>query len=162
MAFSRGFRASRRCLSPLVELREYNLYPGYAQAWVDATVETAGLRVRGLPLRTFTIPESGGTLNVGTHSYYYHGGHAERDEKRSKQLALPEWQDYLSKCKPYVFEAKSSLFAEAPLVNEFGEIAEQACRKMSSVVIMDFHGTIRSLRDDVTNRTSPTFSEHDF
>jgi len=53
--------------------------------YVEATNEALPLRLRNLPLRTFTLPETGGVLNVATHSYFYGGGHEQRDAAREAQ-----------------------------------------------------------------------------
>jgi hypothetical protein len=104
----------------LIELREYKLYPHMASYFCDQVNYTMKFRQSGLPIRTFTLPESGGTLNVGTHSYYYGGGHEERDAMRAAQSARSGWRAFLAEATPCVAEAASSLYAEAKLVADFG------------------------------------------
>jgi len=103
----------------VIEIREYKLSAGGAAKWVGMANDNMELRQRNLPLRSFTMPESGGILNVGTHVYYYGEGYEERNAKRRAQQALPEWKAYLAEANACVVEQKSTLWVEAPLVKEF-------------------------------------------
>jgi len=115
-------RASARSASssPLVELREYRLNCERAADYVKAASDFADLRKEIFPLRLFTVPETGGLLNVATHFYGYAGGHAERDAARSAQQSDARWRQYSKLSRPGVNEQHSLLFAEAPLVASFG------------------------------------------
>ena len=55
------------------QLREYQMLPSGAAGYVAATKDALPTRLLNLPLRSFTVPESGGPLLVATHSYYYPG-----------------------------------------------------------------------------------------
>jgi hypothetical protein len=101
---------------PIVELREYVLRPEHAASYMQATAESAELRKSLVPLRFFSLPETGGQLHVATHAYYYEGGHAERDAKRNAMGANADWKAYISTCRPYADTQQSNIFVEAPLV----------------------------------------------
>jgi hypothetical protein len=58
---------------PVVELREYTLLPGGAEKYMELAEKSAPLRKSMLPLRFFGLPQTGGTLNVATHMYFYKG-----------------------------------------------------------------------------------------
>ena len=104
--------------SPIVELREYELHPQHAAAYVQATTESAELRKSLVPLRFFSLPDTGGQLHVATHAYYFEGGHAERDAKRSDMGRSVEWWEYLTECRSYMQSQTSNIFVEAPLVKQ--------------------------------------------
>ena len=104
--------------SPIIERREYELYPEHSVAYVQATTEAAELRKSLVPLRFFSFPETGGQLHVATHAYYYGGGHAERDAKRGDMGKSEEWKRYLNECRPYMKSQSSNIFVEAPLVKD--------------------------------------------
>ena len=59
-----GYRAASS--SPVVELREYQLIPGRAAEYMKLANDTAELRKSLVPLRLFSTPEVGGTLNMAT------------------------------------------------------------------------------------------------
>lgn len=109
----------RRTLSssPIVELREYNLKIEGAGAYMAATADAAELRKRLVPMRLFSLPETGGRLAVATHFYAY-DGHVERDAIRAEQAKDPDWGAYLGAARPHVAEQKSSIFVEAAGLHE--------------------------------------------
>ena len=107
---------------PIIELREYKLHPAHVKPYLTATVDAAEIRKSLVPLRLFTMPETGGVLNVPTHFYYYKGGFEERDACRARQSDTKEWVEYLKVARPCVLEQKSTIFVEAPLVQKFPEI----------------------------------------
>jgi hypothetical protein len=74
------------------------------------------LRQSLVPLRLFSLPETGGQLHVATHAYYYEGGHAERDAKRAAMVSNDDWKAYIGKCRPFADTQQSNIFVEAPLV----------------------------------------------
>ena len=86
--------ASRGKMSTLVELREYKLHPSASNSYVNSFNDSLALRERFYPLRTATLPEVGGVLNVATHSYAW-SGHEERNANRAALGATPEWKEYL-------------------------------------------------------------------
>ena len=107
---------------PIIELREYDIKPEQLKSYMEATSNAAELRKSLVPLRLFTLPETGGSLNVATHLYYYEGGLEERDEKRSQQGGNEDWVKYLKSVKPCVQRQKSAIFVEADLVKDREEI----------------------------------------
>jgi NIPSNAP len=106
--------------SPIVELREYQLYPEHAVKYMKLTHEAADLRQRLVPLRMFSLPETGGPLlHVATHAYYYQGGLEERDERRPVMGRDPDWMAYLQQCRPCMMSQASTIWVEADLVERF-------------------------------------------
>jgi hypothetical protein len=108
--------------TPIVEFREYQLAPQHVMNYVDATTKAADLRKSLVPLRMFSLPDTGGPLNVATHAYYYEGGHAQRDVARKAQGQNDDWKAYLKECRPYMQNQSSMIFVESPLVQKFEEI----------------------------------------
>ncbi len=108
-------------IKPIVELREYALHPSHVVQYTQATTEAAELRKSLTPLRLFSMPETGGQLNVATHLYYFHG-FEERNSKRSAMSKSAEWKQYLKKVKPCMISQTSTIFVEAPLVSEMDGI----------------------------------------
>lgn len=102
--------------TPIVELREYNLFPEFVVPYTKATTEASTLRKKLLPLRSFSFPETGGRLNVATHLYYFEGGFEERNERRKAMGTTPEWKAYLKSVKPYMIDQTSSIFVEASFI----------------------------------------------
>jgi len=104
---------------PVIELREYTLQPYMAGQYMKATNEAANLRKSLVPLRLFSLPDTGGQLNRATHFYYYEGGMPDRDAKRSGMAINSDWQDYLSAARPCMLEQQSQLYCEAPLAAQY-------------------------------------------
>jgi hypothetical protein len=102
---------------PIVELREYELYPKHSVSFMNATNDAADLRKSLVPLCFFSLPETGGQLHTATHAYYYKNGYAERDSKRKAMAKNPDWKEYLSHCRPFVKSQSSLIFVEAKLDN---------------------------------------------
>jgi len=107
---------------PLIELREYSLHPHKTIPYMKLTTDSADLRKSLVPLRLFTLPDTGGQINVATHFYYYEGGHAARDAARAAMAQKEEWRDYLKEARPCMQSQKSTLFAEAPLVSRMENV----------------------------------------
>ena len=105
---------------PVVELREYDLIPEKAAEFMKLAAASSDLRKSLSPLRFFSVPETGGKLQVATHVYYYAGGFAERDEVRIMMARNREWQDFVLFTRSCLQCQKSTLFVEAPLVTEVG------------------------------------------
>jgi len=104
---------------PVIELREYTLQPYMAGQYMKATNEAANLRKSLVPLRLFSLPDTGGQLNRATHFYYYEGGMPDRDAKRGGMATNSDWQDYLSAARPCMLEQQSQLYCEAPLPAQY-------------------------------------------
>jgi hypothetical protein len=107
---------------PIVELREYELLPSHVQPYTQATTKSSDLRKSLTPLRLFSMPETGGLLNVATHFYYFNGGFQERNEKRGQMGKSAEWKEYLKEARSCMKSQKSTIFVEAPLVGKIDEI----------------------------------------
>jgi hypothetical protein len=118
--FRRGFSSSKFSASQAaIELREYDIFPEHASTYMQLTADTVELRKSLSPLRFFSLPETGGKLNVATHAYYYAGGLSERDETRRAMAENKEWQDYIASMRFCVQAQNSTIFVEAPLVRQF-------------------------------------------
>jgi hypothetical protein len=104
--------------TPIIELREYNLSPQHVDSYNKATTNASLTRKELLPLRLFSLPETGGMLNVATHMYYFQGGFQERNERRKAMDTNSDWKAYLQSVKPFMVDQKSTIFVEAPLVSE--------------------------------------------
>ena len=105
-------RGSPRRMSSMVELREDRLHPGAASEWAAAFQSSA---VRSSQLRTATLPEVGGVLDVATTTYSW-SGHEERSAYYAALAADP--LDHSG--GRWVAERKSCLYVEPPLVADFG------------------------------------------
>lgn len=107
---------------PIVELREYEIQPSHVKHYTDLTTDASDLRKSLSPLRMFTMPETGGSLNIATHFYYFQGGFEERNEKRGQMGQSSEWKEYLKEARGYMNNQKSTIFVEAPLVSEIDQV----------------------------------------
>lgn len=114
----RSFSSTTAKRAPIVELREYELFPEHATTYLQATNDSAALRQSLSPLRLFSLPETGGRLHTATHLYYYGGGYTERDATRLNMAQNPEWKAYVSSIRPYAQTQSSTIWVEAPLVQE--------------------------------------------
>jgi len=111
----RALSSTTTKIRPLVELREYQIFPEHVEPFMKATTETADLRKRLVPLRFFSLPETGGQLHVATHAYYYGRGHADRDARRAAMAQDADWCAYIARCRPFVQSQSSLIFLEASL-----------------------------------------------
>jgi hypothetical protein len=111
---------STSSVTPIVELREYKLYPGKAAEYMKHTFDYASVRHEHVPTRLFSLPETGGQLHVATHFYHYSEGYEQRDDIRSKMVKDERWVEYLGLIRPLIGEQYSTIFTEAPLVQFFG------------------------------------------
>lgn len=103
--------------TPIIELREFDVDPGHMTTYKKAAATVAPLREELAPLRSFSFPDTGGSLNVATQTYYFKYGHAERDEVRKTMQEDSEWQTYLEEqVNPGIQNVRSNVFVEAPLV----------------------------------------------
>lgn len=108
--------------TPLVELREYDLKPDQVNTYLKHTSAKSDLRQSLTPLRLFTMPETGGSLNVATHLYYWADGFAGRNEGRASMAANADWKEYLKTAKGCMNSQQSTIFVEAPIVQSFDEV----------------------------------------
>lgn len=108
--------------APIVELREYALSPEHAVKYMQATADTIELRKSLVPLRFFSLPDTGGQLHKATHAYYYEGGHAERDASRKAMLGNADWKEYIAQIRRTVQAQESTIFVEAPLVQQMEQV----------------------------------------
>ncbi|OEU06499.1 hypothetical protein FRACYDRAFT_272747 [Fragilariopsis cylindrus CCMP1102] len=116
---SRRMSSSNISSTPIIELREDTLSPQHVDSYHKATTEASVTRKELLPLRLFSLPETGGRLNVATHLYYFQGGFQERNERRKAMgTNNPDWKVYLQSVQPFLVDQKSTIFVEAPLVSE--------------------------------------------
>jgi NIPSNAP len=97
---------------PIVELREYAIHPQHVSEYRALTQQSSDLRKSLLPLRLFSLPETGGNLHTSTHAYYYAGGHAERDSKRLLASQNDAWQSYVASVLPCMASQSSSIWME--------------------------------------------------
>lgn len=109
-------------LIPIVEFRRDTLKPEYTTKYLAKTEQTANLRKALIPLRLYSMPDTGGQLNVATHVYYYAGGHPERDASRSQMKENPQWQAYLEESKPFIQNEASAILVESPFMKQFSDI----------------------------------------
>lgn len=109
-------------IRPIVELREYELIPSKVMEYIKETTSASDLRKSLTPLRMFTMPETGGNINVATHLYYFEGGFEERNLKRQGMGMNQDWKDYLQKARPCMVNQNSTIFVEAPIVNQMDGI----------------------------------------
>ena len=108
--------------NPIVELREDLLKPEFTSKYLATTEQTADLRKALIPLRLYSLPDTGGKLNVATHVYYYADGHPERDTARAQMAQSPQWQSYLETSKVFIQNEASAILVESPLIKKFAEI----------------------------------------
>jgi hypothetical protein len=104
--------------SPIIELREYSIFPAAVVKYTQATSAASNLRKTLSPLKYFGLPETGGSLNVSTHLYYYTGGYNERKECRKAMSENKDWSNYLNEVRPLMDTQKSSIFVEAPFIKK--------------------------------------------
>ena len=109
---------SRRSLSTiptpgLYELRSYTLHPSGVDSFTALCTTSAPLRKSMLPLRLFTLPETGGMLNVAQHLYYY-PTLAARTAARTVSGASPEWKSFVNTSREFVAKQDSTLYQQAP------------------------------------------------
>lgn len=107
-------------VTPIIELREYQLQCGNSARYIEVTTATEKLRKSLVPLRLFCAPDTGGILNTMTHFYNYEGGMEERETARITASRSTEWKEYLSQARPNVIQQRSTIYIESSLVQEHG------------------------------------------
>lgn len=103
---------------PIIELREYNIYPESVVKYTHVTSATSNLRKSLTPMKYFGFPETGGSLNVATHMYYYDGGYSDRNLHRKAMAGNKEWTNYVNEVRPFMHSQKSTIFVEAPFLDK--------------------------------------------
>ena len=108
--------------TPIVELREYEIHAKDVLTYTKLTTDASDLRQKLSPLRIFSFPETGGTLNIATHFYYFQNGYTERSQKRLEMTKNEPWNAYLVNARPCMKSQSSTIFVEAPIVQQFPSI----------------------------------------
>jgi len=107
-----------------VELRETKLVPQHAAKYVQIVDEDNASILRKTATqncsRLFSMPDTGGTLNVATQFLFFEGGQPQRSEIRAAATGNREWQQIVESTRACVQEQRSTLFVEAPLIKEHG------------------------------------------
>jgi len=103
---------------PIIELREYTIFPASVIKYTQTTTATSNLRKSLTPIKYFGFPESGGALNIATHMYFYGGGYSERNTRRKAMAGNKEWIDYVNEVRTCMDSQKSTIFVEAPFVDK--------------------------------------------
>jgi len=98
----------------LFEYRLYHLHPDKAPAFAKKVASTADLRKSLVPLRLFTLPETGGELHVASHLYFYKDGMEERNAARAASQKNADWLSAVNDTRPDVRKQYSSIYNEAP------------------------------------------------
>eukprot|EP00536_Pseudo-nitzschia_multiseries_P002646 jgi/Psemu1/183938/e_gw1.35.116.1 len=120
---TRSFSSSSSSLSssqPVIELREDFLIPRHATSYFEAVSEHySGAAAPAPPpnLCFLSRQELGGDANVATHAYCYQGGLTELQEKR-KIIENDNGMQGFDDLQSYILSQRSSVYVEAPLVNE--------------------------------------------
>ena len=147
----------------VVELRQYLLKTGFAGEYIQHTRNAANLRKTLFPMRLYTIPETGGQLNVANHIYMYKGGMESRHDMRAKAIKNEEWQTYLKTVRPFMQSQQSNIFVEASTVSKFDlhglsevNFKDSASMEQPRNCIYEFRNYQLKLGYD----TVPTFLEH--
>ena len=100
--------------SNIFEHRTYALTPSDVTHFTNKVTAAGDLRKSLLPLRLFTMPETGGDLNVASHLYFYPGGMTERDAVRKVSGGNKEWKEFVEDSRRHVSSQRSSIYTEAP------------------------------------------------
>jgi len=109
---------------PIIELREYSIFPASVISYTQVTTATSNLRKSLTPIKYFGFPETGDQLNVATHMYLYPGGYSDRNTHRKEMAGNKEWTDYVNRVRPFMASQKSSIFVEAPFVDKLVQMEE--------------------------------------
>ena len=127
---------------PIVELREYSLFPASVVKYTQVTSATSNLRKSLTPMKYFGLPETGGNLNIATHLYYYQGGYTDRNIRRKVMAENKEWADYVNAVRPCMDTQKSTIFVEAPFIHTMIQQDDFATKIFGLSAVNDntFHG----------------------
>ena len=108
-----------RSVNPIVELREYELFPSQMEQYIHLTsqlpdivqspVATAGIRL-------IATPQTGWKINTAAHFHYFEGGFEERTKILDTMASCPKWNQYNRLVNTCMMNIQSSVFVEAPFV----------------------------------------------
>lgn len=116
-------------LAAIVELCEDELHPSAVDKYLALNGENQSLIPKSL--RTCTLPETGGYLNVATQIHHYNGGFDERNEVMSARSLSDDWNRHMESTKPCILRQKSTIFVEAPLVSRMDDLPGLAAGRTS-------------------------------
>lgn len=156
---TRRLLSSSSGVQPIVELREYSLVPQHAERFLDHTRRHADLHKSALPLRLFSVPETGGDLDKVAHLYYYEGGYAEREATRSAASENRPWQQYVRSVTPALNARSSLIFVEAPILKKHGLVGLGASPEQQGLVGDDAIYEMRRYKLRLGYDTVPKFLE---
>jgi len=110
---------------PIVELREYELYPSKSSHYRELATakweQQSRQRQLHSPLKCSLYPDTGSSiLNEAFHLYHFAGGYDERDRLRAIMGKNEDWQQYSQTIKSCCARQKSAIFIQAPLVRDMG------------------------------------------
>lgn len=120
--FIQSMRSSSTTSLPIVELRESNIIPMYAAEDIEKTFNCSDLWKTLVPLRLYTLPETGGYLNVATGFYHYEGGYEERSTRRAEMEKSEDFGHHDRQFRSMIHSQRSTIFTEAPIVGDTPEI----------------------------------------
>ena len=118
--------------SAIVELCEDELNPSAVGKYLTLNGENASLIPRSL--RTCTLPETGGYLNIATQIHHFLGGFDERNEIMSARNLDNDWNRHVESTRPCLMRQKSTIFVEAPLVRRMDDIPGLAIGNVENVL----------------------------
>lgn len=116
----------------IVELCEDELHPSAVGRYLTLNGENASL-IPG-SLRTCTLPETGGYLNIATQIHHFSGGFEERNEVMSARNLDNDWNRHVESARPCLMRQKSAIFVEAPLVTRMDDIPGLAIGNVEDVL----------------------------
>ena len=128
----RNLSSTKPNLAAIVELCEDELHPSAVAKYLTLNGEDTSLIPKSL--RTCTLPETGGYLNVSTQIHHYNGGFDERTEVMSARRLSDDWNRHMESTKPCILRQKSTIFVEAPLVSRMADIPGLAAGNVESVL----------------------------
>ena len=128
----RNLSSTKPSLAAIVELCEDELHPSAVAKYLTLNGEDTSLIPKSL--RTCTLPEAGGYLNVSTQIHHYNGGFDERTEVMSARSLSDDWNQHMESTKSCILRQKSTIFVEAPLVSRMDGIPGLAAGNVESVL----------------------------
>lgn len=141
----RNLSSTKPNLGAIVELCEDELHPSAVDKYLTLNGENQSLIPKSL--RTCTLPETGGYLNVATQIHHYNKGFDERNEVLSARSLSDDWNRHVEWTKPCIMRQKSTIFVEAPLVGRMDGIPGLAAGNVEGV-LRDSVGKQQESRDD--------------
>ena len=128
----RNLSSTKPNLAAIVELCEDELHPSAVDKYLALNGENQSLIPKSL--RTCTLPETGGYLNVATQIFHYNEGFDERNEVLSARSLGDDWNRHMGSTKPCIMRQKSTIFVEAPLVSRMDGIPGLAVGNVEGVL----------------------------